>query len=118
MVLREKKINSKADEVQVHCSFSLPDVKAMLRIYAIGCNEVVEAIHRQHPHTEQDVRFFFENNGMAFASWPDKWRQELSKWAVAVAIRNGLIVPTATDENKYFLADCLYIKRGRPKTDE
>ena len=43
MVLREKKINNRSDEVQVHCSFSLPDVKALLRMYATGENEAVEA---------------------------------------------------------------------------
>ena len=118
MVLREKKINNKADEVQVHCSFSLPDVKALLKIYAAGTNEAVEAINRQHPHSEQDVRFWLEHDGRAFLSWPQKWREQLSAWAFAVALRNKLLVPTAADEKQYYLADCLFARRGRPKTEE
>lgn len=118
MVLRERKINLKSDEVQVHCSFSLPDVKALLRMYAAGENEAVEAVNRQCPHTEQDVRSWLESDGRAFLSWPDKWREQLSAWAFAVAVRNKLIVSTATDENRYFLADCLFTKRGRPKADD
>ena len=118
MVLREKKINNRSDEVQVHCSFSLPDVKALLRMYATGECEAVEAINKQYPNTEQDVRYWLEHDGRAFLSWPDRWQKELSGWAFAVAVRNKLLIPTSTDENKYFLADCLFARRGRPKKDD
>jgi hypothetical protein len=118
MVLRERKINLRSDEVQVHCSFSLPDVKALLKMYAVGESEAVEAVNKQYPHTEQDITHWFENDGRAFASWPSRWRQELGRWCFAVGVRNKLLVPTATDENRYFLADCLFAKRGRPKADD
>lgn len=112
MVLREKKINLKSDEVQVRCSFSLVDVKGFLKMYAEPFAEL-----RKIPHTEQDVCVWLEHSGRAFVSWPVKWRKELSKWAFAVAVRNKLLVHSATKENQYFLADCLFARRGRPKKD-
>lgn len=112
MVLRERKINLKSDEVQVHCSFSLVDVRALFRIYAGMC-----LITRDLPQPEDWIRYWLEHDGRAFLSWPPKWREELSKWCFAVAVRNKLLIPSAVDENKYFLADCLFVRRGRPPKD-
>lgn len=50
----------------------------------------------------------------AFIDYPDKWRVQLSRWAFAVAVRNRLLLPSATKENSYYLADCLFARRGRP----
>jgi hypothetical protein len=113
MVLRERKINYKADEIQVHCSFALPDVKAMLRLYAEMCEEI-----RDLPHTEKDVCEWLQNDGRAFLSWPARWRGELSKWAFAVAVRNNLLIPSATGKNIYYLSETLFARRGRPKKDD
>lgn len=112
MVLRVQKINNRSDNVQLHCSFGLPDVKELLRLYA---SMVDEDYARGYQESEKDVRFWLEHDGRAFLSWPPKWREQLSSWCFAVAIRNKLLIPTAADENKYFLADCLFAKRGRPK---
>lgn len=117
MVLREKKISNKSDNVQLHVSYGLPDVKALLRLY-LSFDGVSEEVFRTSPLTEQDVRFFLEHEGRAFQSYPDKWREQLSGWAFAVAVRNKLLIPTATDENRYFLADCLFTRRGRPSKEE
>lgn len=112
MVLREKKINNKSDEVQLHCSFSIVDVRALLKIYvSFPSNEFWETC----PITEKEMRYWFEYNEHAFLSWPKKWREQLSGWAFAVAVRNKLLVQSSTDENKYYFADCLFTKRGRPK---
>lgn len=113
MVLRERKINFKSDEVQVHCSFSLVDVRALFKMYAEMCESIKDV-----PQTEKDVCYWLEHDGRAFLSWPVRWREELSKWAIAVALRNNLLVPTAIDKNQFFLADCLFAKRGRPKKDD
>lgn len=72
---------------------------------------------REIPHTEQDICHWLEYSGRAFLSWPQKWRPELSKWAFAVGVRNKLLIPTATNENRYYLADCLFARRGRPPKD-
>lgn len=65
-------------------------------------------------HTENEIIFFFEHYSGAFLNHPDKWRMQLSRWAFAVALRNRLILPSATKENSYYLADCLFARRGRP----
>lgn len=114
MVLRERKINNKSDNVQLQVSFGLPDVKALLRLYAAG-DEFVEAVNRQYQHSEKDIRIWLEHDGRAFLSWPDKWREQLSAWAFAVAVRNKLLLPSAAAQNRFFLADCLFAKKGRPK---
>lgn len=111
MVLRDKKINFKSDEVKLSCSFSIVDVKALLQVYAsIGDEEFA----RNYQEDEKSVRYWLEHDGRAFLSWPQKWREQLSGWCFAVAVRNKLLRPTATDENKYYLADCLFARRGRP----
>ena len=113
MVLRERRINNKSDEVQIHCSFCLVDVRAFFKLYA-----EMSTMIRNYPQTEYDVRYWMEHDGRVFLSWPDKWREQLSGWAFAVAVRNNLLVPTAADENKYLLADFLFAKRGRPPKDD
>ena len=113
MVLRDRKINLKSDEVQVHCSFSLVDVRALFKMYAEICESIKDV-----PQTEKDVCCWLENDGRAFLSWPDKWREQLSGWAFNVAVRNKLLIPTAANEKEYYLADCLFARRGRPPKDD
>ena len=110
MVLREKKINNNCDDVQLKISFGLADVKALFKIYASSCIRI-----KDYQHSEKDVRYWLEHHEMAFLSWPQKWREQLSSWGFAVAVRNKLLIPTSTNENKFYLADCLFAKRGRPQ---
>ena len=116
MVLRERKINSKSDNVQLHCSFGVPDCRAFIKMYAEMCGDVL--ISKDYPSSEYDIRHWLENDGRAFLSWPVKWRKELSAWCFATAVRNNFLTPTAADENRYYLSDCLFAKRGRPKKKE
>ena len=122
MVLREKRISNKSDNVQLQVSFGVPDVKTLLRLYASMMGEgVTEEVFRKiqtFPLTEQDVRFWFEHEGMAFQSWPEKWREQLSAWAFAVAVRSKLLISAAAHENMYYLAESLFVKRGRPKEED
>ena len=121
MVLREKKISNKSDNVQLQVSFGLPDIKALLRFYVSYMCELIdgdEAFLKTLQLTEQDMRNFFEQEGRAFQSYPDKWREQLSSWAFAVAVRNRLLIPAAAHENMYYLADCLFVKRGRPPQND
>ena len=117
MVLREKRISNKSDNVQLSVSYGIADVKSWLRLY-VSPDGVCEEVFRTCPLTEQDIRFFLEHHASAFASYPEKWREQLSGWAFAVAVRHGLLKPVATDENRYYFADCLFAKRGRPKNDD
>ena len=113
MVLRERKISNKSDNVQLQVSFGLPDVKELLKNYVVLCGDI-----RDLPQPEDWVRHWLENDYKAFAGWPEKWRQQLSGWCFAVAVRNKLLLPTAADENKYKFADCLFTRRGRPPKEE
>ena len=110
MVLRQKKISNKSDNVQLQVSFGLPDVKDLLKIYAKLCEE-----SRDIPQPEEWIRHWLEYDYKAFAGWPEKWRVQLSGWCFAVALRNKLLIPTAADQTKYKFADCLFARRGRPK---
>lgn len=110
MVLRGRKINCKSDAVQIQVSFSIPDVKALLHLYALSVEFIKDC-----PIKESGVRYWLEHDGRAFLSWPQKWREQLSGWVFAVAVRNKFIIPTAVNENEYFLADFLFAKKGRPK---
>lgn len=112
MVLRERKINCKSDAVQIQVSFGVPDVKDLMKMYAGLMAD------KDFEHTEKDVRYWLEHDGRAFLSWPEKWKEQLSGWCFATAVRNKLLEPTAVDENRYYLADCLFARRGRPKKDE
>ena len=113
MVLREKRICNHSDNVQLQLSYGVPDVKALMKIYAEMSKNI-----RDYPETESDVRFWLEHDARCFANYPQKWKRQLSGWAFCVAVRNRLLEPTATNENHYHLADCLFAKRGRPKKDE
>lgn len=112
MVLREKKISNQSNNVQLQVSFGLPDVKDLLKIYA----SLMQS--QDFEHTEKDVRHWLENDYKAFAGWPYKWREQLSGWAFCVAVRHKMLLPTAADENRYYLADCLFARRGRPPKEE
>lgn len=113
MVLRNKRISNKADVVQIHVSFGVPDVKQWLMMYAQLLMCVDDA--KSRTHNEQDVRLWLENDGRAFLSWPKQWRGMLSSWAWAVALREKFVISSATNENQFYLSDCLFSKRGRPK---
>ena len=109
MVLREKRISNRSEVVQLHLSYGLPDVRALLKEYAshfIGLKDL--------QHTESEIIYWLEHAPKAFFNYPDKWRVQLSRWAFAVAVRNNLIIESATKENTYYLADCLFARRGRP----
>ena len=112
MVLREKRISNQSDNVQLQLSYGVPDVTALLKIYAGLMAD------KDFEHTEKDVRYWLEHDGRAFLSWPEKWKEQLSGWCFATAVRNKLLEPTAVDENRYYLADCLFARRGRPKKSE
>ena len=113
MVLRERKINNKSDQVQLQLSFGLADIRELLKTYAKLCEKI-----RDIPQTEENLRWWLEHDYKAFAGWPGKWKVQLSGWCFAAAVRNKLLIPLATDENKYYLADCLFVRRGRPPKEE
>ena len=119
MVLRNKKLSTTSDTAELSVSFGAPDVKELLKIYVSSFVEAVsENFARTIKEDELSIRHWFENDGRAFLSWPDKWKVQLSAWAFAVAVRDKYLIPTVIDPNKYYFADCLYKKVGRPRNEE
>ena len=114
MVLRERRINYQSNDVKLSLSFGVADVKALMKMYAEMFDDDL-LFAKDNPNSESDIRYWLEHDGRAFLSWPDKWRKELSGWCFATALRNGFLEPTAADKNRYFLSDCLFAKRGRPR---
>jgi len=123
MILRNKRISTKSDVVQLSVSFSEVDVKGWLKYYAwLFARDTQEGKRQAQsiPLTEFDIRHFLENDPNALKNWQTKWREQLSAWAWATAIRCGYLVQSATPskQNEYYLADCLFSKIGRPAKNE
>jgi hypothetical protein len=123
MILRNKRISTSSDVVQLSVSFGAPDVKSWLKYFAWLCARDTQEGKRQAqsiPLTEFDIRHYLENDPNALKNWESKWRQQLSAWAWATAIRCGYLVQSVTPgkENAFFLADCLFSKVGRPLKDD
>lgn len=119
MILRNKRISTKSDVVQLSVSFGAPDVKGWLKYYAWLYARDTEEGRRTAQSIAQnefDVRFWFEHEPRVLANWETKWKEQLSAWAWATAIRCGYLVQSVTPgkENEYYLADCLFSKIGRP----
>ena len=106
----------------VSVSFGVPDVKEWMRRYAsmfLICGaKAGKELGKSIPISEGDVRRWMEKDPTVLANWSSVWRDQLSAWAFAVALRHGLLTPSAI-ENRYFLSDECFVKRGRPTaTDE
>ena len=120
MILRNKRINIKSDSIELRVSFGVPDVKSWLRLYADMLTHGREenlAWAKNETHSEQDIRYFLEHHPNIFASYPEKWRIQLSAWGWATAVREKFVEPSATPNGKeqYYLSDSAFVKRGRPK---
>lgn len=115
MILRKKKLNIKNETIEVAVSFSEVDVKEWLFLFAWlfhkGLKEGQEFV-KTMPVTEMDIRYWLEHEPHALKTWPDKWREQISAWAWATMLRKKYLVPSATKENTYFLAD-YFINRTR-----
>ena len=113
MILRNKRIGLKAEEVQIQVGFGLPDVKRFILMYTDILSKYGNML--RDPVHEQDLRYFFEHHGEIFLSWPEKWREQLSAWAWCCAVRHGFLRQSATNENTFYFTDKAVKKRGRPK---
>lgn len=119
MILRNKRIKTTSDEVQVAVSFGVPDVREWMRRYAsmfLICGaKAGKQLAQSIPISEGDVRRWMEKDPTVLANWPSVWRDQLSSWAFTSALRHGLLAESATP-NRYFLSDECFVKRGRPTT--
>lgn len=109
MILRKKKICRNSDEISLQVSYSLPDIKRQLKDYYAVIGQLV--------CTEQDLLHYFGHT--LFKIYEPKHADELSKWALKLSLRNGLIIQSVTDINVYYLSESLGTRKpGRPTKEE
>ncbi|SFO58360.1 hypothetical protein [Prevotella sp. tf2-5] len=117
MILRKQNIHKNAEEVSMMISFTEADVKrAMQHYYAKFADICGNTFARNTSHSELDLLYFFEHT--MFKNFVQKYREQLSAWAFAMAIRHKFILASQDeDESKkiYFLSDKLCKKVGRPR---
>lgn len=122
MIIREHKINVKAEEIKLAVSFSKVDVLKWLRLLGSSYNgsEENRRWFLSNPQTEQDIKYFFENTGKVLGSFEEKWRKQLSAWAWNVAVREKYFEQSSTPgrENEYYPSEILLKRVGRPKKEE
>lgn len=119
MIIRKQEIRQSAEEVSMQISFGLPDVKkAMQKYYSFFAKHGHEyAVSVEQ--TEYDLIYFFEHD--TFANYMQKYREQLSAWCFAMAVRHKFLVPSYDEfESKkvYFLSEKLRQRVGRPRIED
>lgn len=106
MIFRvNQRISNSADEVSFRLSYSSVDVKRwMLQYLTIlircGVNDLTDS--------EQSLRTWLQNE--PFRSHPSKYAEQLSRWAVATAIRKKILTPSEANPNALIFSDELVQK--------
>lgn len=124
MICRNRRINPKSEEVMLHVSYGIPDVRKAMREYfsllsipsLLADEEEDIPTADTIPNTEQDFCHFLSRT--IFANYEDKLLKQLCAWFLTVAIREGFIYQSNTDKNCFYLNPTLGRKPGRPKKDE
>ncbi|MBR5747404.1 MAG: hypothetical protein IKY01_01310 [Prevotella sp.] len=117
MIIRKQNIQKSSEEVSMQVSFTEADVKkAMKDYYAKFAETCGNTYAKNTPHTELDLLQFFER--YMFNNFVQKYREQLSAWAFAMALRHKFILSSQDDEESkkfYFLSEKLSAKVGRPR---
>lgn len=117
MIIRKQNVHKNAEEVSMMVSFTEADVKkAMQYYYSKFADTCGNTYARNTPHTELDLLQFFER--YMFNNFVQKYREQLSAWAFAMALRHKFILSSQDDEESkkfYFLSEKLSAKVGRPR---
>lgn len=122
MIIRNKRLNTNANEVMLSVCFSKVDVLKWLRrftnIYCKGMKEL-EDNWINTMITEKDVRNFLEQDGMVLGSFEERWREQLSAWAWNVAVREKYLKQSSTpgEGHIFYPTETLLKKVGRPRKD-
>lgn len=112
MIVRKRKINPTAKEIQLSISFSSADIRRWMKEYAcLVCMPIFQPIEeaidecRNCTETEEGMRYFFEHRPSVFLNFESPHRQQLSGWAFAQSVALGYLVPSAVREGEYFFTD-------------
>lgn len=117
MIIRKQNVHKTAEEVSMQVSFTEADVKkAMQHYYSKFAEACGNTFAKNTQHTELDLLYFFEH--YMFANFTQKYREQLSAWAFAMALRHKFILASQDDEETkkfYYLSEKLSAKVGRPR---
>lgn len=117
MIVRKQNVHKTAEEVSMMVSFTEVDVKrAMQEYYSKFAEACGHTFARNTSHSELDPLYFFEHT--MFKNFVQKYREQLSAWAFAMAIRHKFILASQDEEESkriYFLSEKLNKKVGRPR---
>lgn len=120
MIIRKQAIKKSAEEVSLQLSFGLPDVKkAMQKLYSLLADKCGNTYATNQPLSELDVLHFLEHD--TFANFVQKYREQLSSWAFAMAIRHKFLLSSEDPEESkkyYFLSSSLRSRIGRPRIED
>lgn len=117
MIIRKQTIRQNAEEVSMQVSYDVVDIKReMKKFFALFADKCGNTYALNTPLSELDVRHFFEHE--TFAHFAQKYREQLSAWAFAMALRHKFLFPSEdpTEAKRYYyFADLLKYKSGRPR---
>ena len=120
MIIRKQKIKLSAEEVSIQVSYGLADVKKAMKDYYAMFSDMGKAYALSLQHTERDVIHYLQH--ATFAHYVPKYREQLSAWCFAMAVRHNFLISSIDNENSakktYFLSESLGAKVGRPRNDD
>lgn len=118
MILRNRKINPNASDIQISISYSAADVKQAFVTYhkslagysydyqwAETCQQSIQDLQHYLTHT-------------VFQYYESKWADQLADWMITQALKNKLIKADPMKPNTYYLTELCRKKVGRPKKEK
>lgn len=99
------RINVNADEISFKLSYSHIDVKRWLKAYALI---MIKARFEEISDDEASLRYWLEHE--FFKNFPSKYAEQMSRWAVTVAIRKKFLLPSAASPTKLIFSDAILKK--------
>ena len=105
MILRKRKINPQAAELQLRISLGAPDVKKMVKrlVRLIFYHEEQIEERKDWTYTEAELRGYMEKDGFLMANFEMPWRVELTGWLFCQMLRLGYLAQSGDDEKTYLL---------------
>lgn len=110
MILRTKRISTKANEVSLQLSYGLPDCKKMMQQYAVMLSNMSMPLEE----SEANLLWWLTHEGTAFRSYPSKHAESLARWCIAASLRAGFIRESVNSQTTYLFNADLLRKPGRP----
>ena len=119
MVLRDKRINTTAKNVQLSVSYGESDVRDMIKwlckCYVTNNSDFDLVGKLKTPWTEQDLLYALIHDPRCFGNYQEKWARMLAEWCLKTALRIKMIEQSIVGENSYYFAECCVERhRGRP----